>query len=186
MLLLLLLLISSQLFGQEEKSEVFPFEKGKLFTGLDISGGGSAYFFKVKNEAKIGYFVLKGLAVGGGLSGEVHARNNFFNNRSRKYDLELSAFARYYIPKTKGLFLEFEAGEELAIQKWADSDVTSKTWSTNLNYSLGYSIMVGKKKNWSLEPKVTYEQNFSSNYRTYHDVNLSIGFRYFFNRKKKK
>ncbi len=191
----LLLMLSSTLLAQTEENNAFN-SKGKSFIKLsfsDVRGslGGNRLvdYLNLTTEFSYGKFVKDRFAIGASVkygvdAGNVLRTNNFIRNISN--EVSLSAFARYYMMKKNGLFVEAEYEKSLLFNTWDATGFKGTDFSSNVGLSLGYTFVMGKRKRWSIEPKYTHQFSTPNiNFGVRHHSTFSIGVTHHFGGKKK-
>lgn len=158
-----LLIFTLSAFAQTQRELLPSFtEKGKSYFGFDLGLSGSrgvgatgrpfVTYLMTKPAISYQYNVLNRLSVGGRISNTTHMwfRNEFgqpsFNNAQT---LGGSVFARYYLFKNNGFFIEGEYINEVNFLPNTRSQHVQK-----VGFNPGYTFIVGKNKNIALDLKL--------------------------------
>lgn len=160
-----LLIFTLSAFAQTQRELIPGFtEKGKSYLGFDLglhgSGGQSAtgevipLSLTTKSAISYQYNVLNRLSIGGRISNttSMQFRNNLGQPSFNSFQtIGGSVFARYYVFKNKGFFLEGEYINEVNFLPNTRAQHVQK-----IGFSPGYTFIIGKKKNIALDLKMNF------------------------------
>lgn len=190
-------MLSSAVFAQSEEKNAFN-SKGKSFLSFSLSDLRLTLYDNDNTSPDIRYtmalsygkFVTDRFAIGGSFKSGTYSRNVVFGNntiRNVGNKLSLSGFARYYLAKKNGLFVEAEYEKTLLFKAWDSNGFVSDKFASKAGVSIGYSFLVGKSKRWAIEPKHTHFFSMEKQSRgVAHSSTFSIGITNYFGGKRKK